>query len=219
MRDENHVSAPRAVYDASTAAYVDFVGTELSEVTEDAVDRSMLMAFVELVAQCGRGPVADLGCGPGRVAAFLARQQLDVVGIDVSTEILTAAREAHPHIRFEEGRLDDLPFANGGLAGAVCWYSIIYTPPNLLDGTFAEIARVLASGGLVLLGFQAGTGEAAVNTNAHGTGLSLTSYRHDVEDVARRLERSGLGVHATAVRCRSLDHETTPQAFVIARHP
>lgn len=217
MRRDDHVDSPRAVYDASSARYVEFVGTELSGATEDAVDLAMLVAFVELVAQCKPCKVADLGCGPGRVAAFLARQQVEVVGIDVSKRLIATARKAHPHVRFEEGRLDDLPFVDRSLAGAVCWYSIIYTPPDLLAQVFMEIARVLASGGLVLLAFQAGTGDAVVKTDAQGTGLSLTSYRHDVDEVARRLQTADFDLHATAVRSPVLDHEATPQALVIAR--
>jgi len=178
----------------------------------------MLAAFVELVRSCGGGQVGDLGCGPGRVAAFLTQEGLDVVGIDVSSELLAVARVAHPHVRFEEGRLDDLPFVDDALAGAVCWYSIIYTPPDFLDGVLTEIARVVAPEGLVLLAFQAGTGDAVTRTNAHGTGVSLTSYRHDVDDIAHRLDAAGFDFHASTLRTPSLSHETSSQAFVIARH-
>ena len=62
------------------------------------------------------------------------------------------------HIRtssFEEGQLDALPFETGVLAGAVCWYSIIYTPPDRLAEAFGELARVLMPGGYLLLAFQA----------------------------------------------------------------
>jgi SAM-dependent methyltransferase len=217
MPEDSHVDAPRKVYDASAADYVGFVGTELSDETEDAVDRSMLDAFVELVTSRGGGQVADLGCGPGRVAAVLLRGQLDVVGIDVSSELLAVARAAHPLVRFEEGRLDDLPFLDAALVGAVCWYSIIYTPPDLLDDVLTEIARVLAPEGLVLLAFQAGTGHPEVRADAHGTGFALTIYRHDLDDVARRLDAAGFHVHAWTLRSPGLSHETSPQAFILAR--
>lgn len=218
MLEDGHVAAPRKVFDASASEYLEFVGTELGGATEDAVDRSMLAAFVELVGSCGGCQVADLGCGPGRVAAFLAREQLDVIGIDVSSELLVRARRAHPHVPFAQGRLDDLPFVDDALAGAVCWYSIIYTPPDLLDGVLEEVARVIAPGGLVLLAFQAGTGDAVAKADAYGTGISLTSYQHDVGDIAHRLDDAGFQVHASTLRVPSLSHETSPQAFVIARH-
>jgi SAM-dependent methyltransferase len=204
------------VYDASAERYVGFVGTEISAATEGPIDRSLLMAFVELVG-AGAAQVADIGCGPGRVAAYLASRGLDVTGIDVSSAMLAEARSAHPDIKFEEGRLDDLPITDGTLAGAVCWYSIIYTPPEHLDEVFTELRRVLAPGGHLLLAFQAGDGEATHRTDAHGTGLPLTIYRHGLRDLTPRLERVGFVAYATAERQPELDHESTPQRFVIAR--
>lgn len=38
-----------------------------------------------------------------------------------------------------------------------------------------------------------------------------------MSDVAARLEDAGLPVHATTLREPEFEHETTPQAFVIAR--
>jgi ubiquinone/menaquinone biosynthesis C-methylase UbiE len=133
--------------------------------------------------------------------------------------MLVIARTAHPHISFEEGRLDALPIETGVLAGAVCWYSIIYTPPDQLREAFAELSRVLMPGGYLLLAFQAGEGESVHRSDAHGTDLSLTSYRHSAEEVTRRLADAGLQVYATAFREAELEHETTPQAFVFARRP
>ena len=217
-RDDRHVDDPRQVYDAAASDYVDFVGTELGDATEHAVDRAMLAAFVGLVGQPARGRVvADLGCGPGRAAAFLVGDGLEVVGVDVSSAQLAQARHAHPHIPFVQGRLDELPFVDAALAGAVCWYSIIYTPTASLGGVLAELDRALASGGLLLLAFQSGTGEAVVRANAYGSDVALTSYRHDVEDLARRLEGAGFAVDATTQRAPSFEHESTPQAFVLAR--
>jgi SAM-dependent methyltransferase len=211
------VAAARAVYEASAERYVSFVGSEISAATEGAVDRSLLRAFVELVTRSQSARVADVGCGPGRVAAYLAANGLDAIGIDVSPAMLAEARRAHPDIEFDEGCLDGLPIAAGALAGAVCWYSIICTPPERLDDAFAELRRVLEPGGHLLLAFPAGHGRPTHLSDAHGTGLALTVYRHRLGDLTRRLESSGFVVHATAERAPELDHESTPQAFVIAR--
>jgi SAM-dependent methyltransferase len=216
---DDHVAAARAVYEASAERDVGLVGTEISAATEGPVDRSLLMAFVELVATSRGARVADIGCGPGRVAAYLAANGLDVIGIDVSPAMLAEARRAHPNIEFEEGRLDDLPITAGALAGAVCWYSIIYTPPERLHEAFAELRRVLEPAGHLLVAFQAGDGGPTHRTDAHGTGLALTVYRHRLRDLTRRLERARFVVHATAERAPELDHESTPQGFVIARTP
>jgi ubiquinone/menaquinone biosynthesis C-methylase UbiE len=173
------------------------------------------LAFVELIKRQTVVRVADVGCGPGRAAPFMAERGLDVVGVDVSQEMLAVARNAHPQISFEEGQLNGLPIETGALAGAVCWYSIIYTPPVRLAQAFGELARVLMPGGYVLLAFQA-EGEPVHRTDAQGTQLPLTSYRHSVQEVAGYLKDTGFKIYATVIRAAELEHETASQGFVIA---
>ena len=218
MSAGDHIATARAVYEKAAARYVQFVGTEVSPATEGPIDRSLLVAFVELIKRHTVARVADVGCGPGRVAAFMAERGLDVVGVDVSQAMLAVARTAHPHIKFEEGQLDAIPIETGVLAGAVCWYSIIYTPTDRLTEAFGELSRVLIPGGYLLLGFQA-EGEPVHRADAQGTHLPLTSYRHSVQEVAGCLEDTGFKIYTTAVRAPELEDETTPQGFVIARSP
>lgn len=217
MIHDEHVIDAQLVYDSVADDYVSFVGTELSDKTEDAVDRSVLDAFVEFATSLQRRhPVADLGCGPGRVTAFLSRTGLETIGIDVSPELARHARHAHPNIPFAAGPISSLPLADHCLGGAVCWYSIIYTPPQHLSRTFGEIKRVVAPRGPVLLAFQAGPAEPIRRNDAFGSGHPLTSHRHDPDAVEAALEASGFSIHATTVRSAARDHEDTPQAFVLA---
>jgi ubiquinone/menaquinone biosynthesis C-methylase UbiE len=215
---EDHVAHARAVYDKAARTYVEFVGTDISSATECAVDRSLLVAFIEMVKGQASSRVADVGCGPGRVAAFMADQGLEVIGVDVSQAMLGIARAAHPDIEFEEGQLDALPIESGVLAGAVCWYSIVFTPPDRLIESFDELARVLMPGGHLLLAFQS-EDEPVHRENAFGTHLPLTSYRHSLKEVAARLQDTGFTISAMVLRAPELEHETTSQGFVIATGP
>jgi len=214
----DHVATARDVYDLAAQSYVDFAGTVLSLATEGPVDRSLLAAFVELVERHDDRRVADVGCGPGRAAAFLADRGLDVIGVDVSRALLGVARAAHPHIEFREGQLNALPFESTTLAGVVSWYSIIHTPPDRLSESFVELARVLVPGGYVLLAFQA-EGEPVHRDDAFGTHLPLTSYRHSLQVVVDCLEGASFTIYATVLRAPDLDTESSSQGFVIASSP
>ena len=219
VTDPDHASDADAgaVYDAAAEAYAGTVGTDISPATEAAVDRALLAAFAEIVGRCPGARVADVGCGPGRVAAFLAVRSVDAMGVDVSPGMLAVARRAHPGITFEEGRLTALPLADHSVAGVVCWYSIIHTPPDELGPVWAELARVLTPDGHLLVAFQAGVGEAVHRTEAYGTKAGLTSYRHSPDAVVRGLSEQGLHVQARTVREPELAHETAKQAFIVAR--
>lgn len=175
----------------------------------------MLNEVIDQLADRANHRVADVGCGPGRVAALLARQGLECVGIDVSVALLATARRAHPAVPFVAGRLDQLPVADASLAGVVLWYSIIHTPVEQLHLAFRELDRVLDRGGLALLAFQSGRGESVHRRDAHGTGLPLKSYRHALDLVTAELAAAGLDVRSAVERPPELGHETTSQAFVL----
>ncbi len=216
MTDTNHVRTTRVAYDAGAERYAGWVGTEINAAMEGPIDRALLAAFAEMIHDHPGGMVADLGCGPGRVAAFLASRGIEVVGIDVSREMLTAASTAHPGLPLAQATLAALPFRDGSLRAAVSWYSIIHTPPELLDRVWAELQRVVAQTGHLLIAFQAGGGEALHRDEIFGRPASLTSYRHAPTYVEQSLVEAGFRVHARVVRAPSLAHETTPQAFFIA---
>ncbi|MFD4676028.1 class I SAM-dependent methyltransferase [Lentzea sp. NPDC058450] len=116
------------------------------------LDRAMLAAFAELT----ENPVADLGCGPGHLTAHLKSLGLDAFGLDLSPEMITIARAAHPDLKFDVGTMAALDLADGSVGGILANYSVIHIPPHDLPKVFAEFHRVLRPGGHALIGFFAG---------------------------------------------------------------
>ena len=128
----------------------------------------------------GCGPVAELGCGPGRVTAYLRDLGLDVFGVDLSPVMIDLARETYPDLRFEVGSMDALDLADGQLNGIVSWYSVIHAPPQDVPPYFAEFRRVLAPDGTLLLAFFESEGEPITAFDHKVT----TAYRWPIDDLA-----------------------------------
>jgi SAM-dependent methyltransferase len=212
MVERPDVLATRAAYDTVAADYADLLATGLDA---KPLDRAMLAAFAELVLADGGAPVADLGCGPGRVTAHLHTLGVDAFGIDLSPAMVAEARRRHPALRFEEGSLAALDLADGAVGGIVAWYSIIHTPPAHLPAVLAEFRRVLAPGGHVLLAFQAGD-ERVHLEEAYGHAVSLDAYRLLPESVVVLLRTAGLVTGARLLR-EPQAPEKVPQAYLLAR--
>lgn len=214
MTEPGYVTTTRTAYDTVAVDYASLLGTEL---TEGPLDRALLAAFAELVHATSNGPVADIGCGPGRVTAHLHSLGLDAFGIDLSPAMVAVARASYPALRFDEGSMSALDLADGSLGGVLAWYSVIHTPPERLPGVFAELHRVLRPGGHLLLAFQAGDDERVEREEAYGHAVPLVSYRLSPDRVARLLGAAGLVVQTRVVREPEAWFERTQQAFLLAR--
>lgn len=142
----------RRSYDAVAEQYAAGFRDELAG---KPLDRALLARLAE---QADDGtPIADLGCGPGHVAAWLAGRGAATVGIDLSPAMIAAGRRQYPQVEFREGDLLQLPAADGEFGPAIAFYSIIHLEPGELRQAFTEIHRVLRPDGLSLVSFHAGS--------------------------------------------------------------
>src|SRR5215217_4997648 len=139
-------------YDRIARSYARELGEELAG---KPLDRALLGYVVDLAK--GRGPVGDLGCGPGHVARYLADLGAEVVGVDLSSEMVRLASSAHPDLGFIVGNLRCLPLPDGSLAAAIAFYSLIHLDTDDdLRAACREIARVLAPEGEVVVAYHRG---------------------------------------------------------------
>ncbi|MFJ6384381.1 methyltransferase domain-containing protein [Kitasatospora sp. NPDC092039] len=191
MTEPAHLAAVRESYDTVAADYVRLV---VPPERMDPLSRAMLAAFAELVRESGGGEVADLGCGPGRVTAYLSGLGLSAFGVDVSGEMVALARRAYPRLRFLHGSMAALDLPGGGLGGILAWYSVHHTPVGQLPSLFAEFHRVLAPGGHLLLGGHVGEPQLLRPAQAYGHPVSYASHLVPAARLAELLEAAGFTV-------------------------
>ncbi|MFJ8015615.1 class I SAM-dependent DNA methyltransferase [Streptomyces sp. NPDC096339] len=218
MTGTSDLSSVRASYDTVAVDYARLLGTELSG---KPLDRAMLSAFAESVRGDALGdgpggrPVADVGCGPGRVTAHLAGLGVPTFGIDLSPAMVAVARRTYPGLRFEVGAMAALDVADGVLGGVLAWYSTVHTPPAELPVLFAEFARVLAPGGHFLIAFKSGDRRGRLE-HAYGHPVALDVYWTPPELIAGLLAGAGLTETGRLVR-EPVGDEAGPQGFLLAR--
>lgn len=202
----------RTSYDAVAAEYALHLSDELSY---KPLDRALLGVVVE---GAGAGPIADLGCGPGHVAAWLVDRGAAAVGIDLSPGMVAIASRDHPRATFRVGDLRDLPASDGEFGAVVALYSMIHLEPEELPVAASELHRVVAPGGPVLVAFHVGE-EVRHVTDWWGHGVDLDFRFFETDAVAAHLESAGLPVEAVVERAPYVEEVATRRAYLLARRP
>jgi SAM-dependent methyltransferase len=209
--NDPRADALRAGYATVARAYREQLGDELAG---KPLDRAMLDAFVERTAG---GLVLDVGCGPGHVARYLADRGAHVEGVDLSPAMIAEARAAFPDLAFRVADMFALPHESSSVRGIVAFYAIVHLETARLARPFAELHRVLAPGGLVLVAFHAGTQTVHVD-ELLGSATSLDFMFHPPDAVVAALRDAGFTLEARLDREPYRDAEHPSQrTYLLAR--
>jgi SAM-dependent methyltransferase len=202
----------RESYDSAAEAYAEHLADELEK---KPLDRHLLNRFAEETR--GRGLVADLGCGPGHVVRYLHDQGVEVIGIDLSSEMIRVAAERNPGISFRVGDIQRLDLANGALAGAVAFYSIVHAEPSSLAPFLQEVRRVVVPGGMVIIAFHIGDQIVHV-ADLFGAKVSLDFYFHAPSQVIQACRSANLAVieHVEREPYENAEHPSR-RCYLVAR--
>jgi SAM-dependent methyltransferase len=206
MKDHDPV---RRSYDTVAEKYAAGFRDELAH---KPLDRALLASLAEQA----QGPVADLGCGPGHVAAWLTERGMTAVGIDLSPVMAAVGRREHPEVEFRVGDLLDLPAEEGEFGAAVAFYSVIHLEAAELGRAFGEMHRVLRPGGLALVSFHIGT-EVRRLTEFLGHDVEVDFHFFEPPQVIAAVEEAGFAVDMRLERAHYPQEVATRRGYLLAR--
>jgi ubiquinone/menaquinone biosynthesis C-methylase UbiE len=212
VHEPDFLTRTREGYDRTAQDYAEAFHHYLDD---KPVDVAMLSAFAGLIMQGANRRVLDVGCGTGATTTLLAQSGVAASGIDLSPNMIAAARRLAPGLPWRVGSMTALDAADGSVGGVCAWYSIIHVPDSHLPGVLGEFHRVLEPNGLVLLAFQAGDTPRVLD-RTFGQPVALTFVRRQPQCLTDLLADNGFALTASLVR-EPVGEETTRQAFLIAR--
>lgn len=140
--------------------------------------------LLEATAIRGRR-LLEIGCGDGRLLCWAQAQGAAPFGLDPSIDQLARARGNAPDAPLVAGRGERLPFAGASFDRVLCFNSLHHVPLASQWDALAEIARVLVSGGELLV----------VEPVAEGEHFALLRQIDDETEVRREAFRA---MHAAA---------------------
>lgn len=113
-----------------------------------------LDAMLQAAPLTGAERVLDVGCGPGHTALAFGPRAREVIGLDLTQEMLLAGRRLAiergvANLRFLRADVESLPYPAEAFDLVTSRFSAHHYPSP--DQAVAEVARVLRRGGLFLL--------------------------------------------------------------------
>lgn len=160
---------------------------------EENVSERFLDFRDDFADRIGSGKVLDAGCGPGRHTAYLRREGLDVLGVDISEGSIEYARERFGG-DFRVMDIRDLEFPDDEFDGVFCSASIMFMGPGEMKDALSELRRVLQGDGVLYVNFKIGEGRKTTEK----WGSTVARYYVSVEEARRMLESAGFRIEREA---------------------
>lgn len=140
--------------------------------------------------------VLELGCGPGNATAYLLRKRPDfqILGLDLSENMVALARQNNPDATFEVGDCRDLSRFQGGFHGVFCAFVLPYLSQEETQSLFSEAWRLLLPGGCVYVSTMEGEPDQS-GWQTSSTGRSLFIHNHSQTSLTLALNGAGFEIH------------------------
>lgn len=185
----------RRAWDLAAERYHELFHDEMSG---KHYDLAVLGAIANGLGSTSR--VLDAGCGPCASAGRIVHEKgIPVTGVDLSGRCVELARAHVPGMKFAQADLANLPFRDGSFQGILSYYSILDTPKRLVPRLMAELRRVLAPGGRLVLVVKAG-GEEGWQGSLLDIASEIWVSTFSEPEVKRLLEDVGFAIDSLETR-------------------
>lgn len=153
-----------------------------------------LKRFAERVKKNGGKDVLELGCGSGVQSKQLSELGLEVVGIDISPNMILEAKKRAPKAHFLVGDIATVRFSSASFDGMYARASLLHIPKNMIPKVFEAINKMLKDGGIFYLAVKEGKGEGEVEDSRHGINIKRFFSFFVKEEIEKFLEQSGFKI-------------------------
>jgi ubiquinone/menaquinone biosynthesis C-methylase UbiE len=126
----------------------------------DMSDKEYIDKFLREV---NKGRILDVGCGVGNLTKYIKDKGFEVLGIDLSNNMLKIAKERFPDVEFKLMDMTDIKLPKNSFDALFVAYSLFHLPPNKIENTAKGFVELLNSKGKIMFILQEGNGDVIVD--------------------------------------------------------
>ena len=157
---ESHIRTTIESYDKTAQGYI--------ERTDSSYRKESAEKFLSYIKKNSDSKkILDMGCSQGRDAGKFVEKGYDVVGIDLSKELIKVAKKRIPKAKFKIMDMRRLEFADETFDGIWASASFVHIPKKDILQTLIETKRVLKNKGIFYITVKIGEGEKLRKDERH----------------------------------------------------
>lgn len=111
--------------------------------------------------------ILDIGCGPGRDAKYFSEHDLEVTGIDLTSNFVKMASQNVPNAEFMQMDMRNLDFIENIFDGIWACASFLHVPKEDAKNTLLGFRKILKPAGLIYLSVKQGNEEKFVEKDEY----------------------------------------------------
>lgn len=206
MFPQDYREVTRRSYDATALEYQQNTAKLLPDVKANG--------FLTYLAPSSR--ILDLGCGPGRDAAYFVDNGHQVVGVDISSQMIAMAQKSVPLAEFIISDIESLDLRAESFDAIWASASLLHVSKQAMPNVLAMLYRALRNGGVFYVSMKKGAGEHLDADSRYGGVEKFWNYVDEAEWV-ELLKAKGFHVLERETHEKSTSYQTHPWIAVICR--
>ncbi len=138
--------------------------------------------------------ILDLGCGPGRDAAWFAAKGYKLTLFDLSTELLAIAKNRVPGATIIQGDMTELSFAGESFDGIWANASLLHLTKQEMRKVLAKLFLILRENGVLFCSVKGGEGEHGIVEDKYGKPVERFFSFYNEDELCKIIKDAGFSL-------------------------
>lgn len=166
-----------------TSRWYDLLGERCLRYYKKSQDREVAQLRDLLKKISPKATILDAGCGIAKpVSKFLTQKKYNVIGIDISEEMVKKARKNVPKAQFKVMSMYDLKFPLKKFDAIISFFVILHLEKSKISKVFKDFYRILKERGYLLFSINRGKTEGYLEF--YGKEIFLSTYtKEEIEEI------------------------------------
>ncbi len=164
-------------------------------------------AFLSYLAP--ESKILDLGCGPGRDSKFFVDKGYEVIGVDISPQMIAIARNSVPQANFLVSDIESLKLNDESIDAIWASASLLHVSKKAMSGVLENLYRTLKPEGIFYVSMKKGSGEELQADDRYGGVEKFWNYVSE-DELTQLLVEQGFQILETDTHQKSTSYQTHP---------